>query len=192
MRAVKPRTPNTGLARRARIAAAAGLVAVVLAGCGEDEPADGAVEAQEQNTVELAGAEYRVLLFRELNVLQPPDDAVWTGSAPDRGSGLYMAVLRACAVGEEPVRTTSDIHLEDAFGQEFEPRDAATADEFEYRAAQLEPGDCQPPPSSPASRTFDGAVLVFEVPFEAAAERPMILELGAPDADRDARIELDL
>lgn len=168
------------------------LVAVLtLAACG-GETEDNAVDAAEQNTVAVGGVDYRVVLFRELNVLESPDDAVWTGAPPPDDTGLYMAIVRACAGGDEAARMTDDIHLEDAFGEQFRPRPAGTADEFEYTAAQLEPGECRPLSSSPASRTFDGAALVFQVPFESVAERPMVLVIGAPEGDGEARVQLDL
>ena len=167
------------------------LAAAVLVGCGEEKPADNAVEAQEQNTVELAGVRYRVVLFRELNVNIAPADALWNGEPPAPGSGLYGVVLQACAPDEATARTTAEIRLEDAFGQRFSARPADTKDKFEYAAIELEPGECLPAPDSLAERTFGGAVLVFELPF-ASIDRPMILEIANPAGGAPARIQLDL
>jgi hypothetical protein len=50
----------------------------------------------------------------------------------------------------------------------------------------------EPAPDSAADRTFDGAALVFEVPFESTAERPMVLEIAGPTGSGAARIQLDL
>jgi hypothetical protein len=166
------------------MALAVGLT--LAAGCGGDGAADNAVEAREQNVVERNGVRYRVIVFRELNVHQPPDEAVWTGTPPAVGRGLYMAVLRACASGDGKVQTTGRIHLEDAFGQRFAPRSGDTADDYAYRPRELDPGDCQPRPESAADATFGGSVLVFSVPFDSIGERPMVLVI------EDARIQLDL
>lgn len=167
------------------------LTLVLFAGCGAAEEADNAVEAQEHNTAELAGVRYRVVLFRQLNVHDEPDDALWTGPPPESGSGLYMVVLRACA-DAEPARSSARIHLEDAYGQRFAPRTADTADEFAYSGQRLEPGECLPARGGVADRVFDGAALVFDVPYESVAERPIILEIAAPTGDRTVRIQLDL
>ncbi|MGI8781827.1 MAG: hypothetical protein ACR2L8_16950 [Solirubrobacteraceae bacterium] len=176
-----------------RVPALAVIVAVaLLAGCGEEETGDNAVEAQEQNTVELGGVRYRVILFRQLNVRGAPDDALWEGQPSESGKGLYVVLVRACAAAGEPARMSERIHLEDAFGQRFEPRPADTADKFEYSAVRLEPSECRPVPGSAADRTFDGVALVFDVPFESTAERPMILEIGDPTGSGAARIQLDL
>lgn len=166
------------------LAVAAGLT--LAAGCGGAGAADNAVDAREQNVVERDGVRYRVIVFRELNVHEPPDEAVWTGSPPAAGHGLYMAVVRACAAGDAKVQTTGDVHLEDAFGQRFRPRTRDTVDAYEYRRRELAPGDCAPRGDSAADATFGGAVLVFSVPFDSIGERPMVLVV------EDARIQLDL
>ena len=170
---------------------AALAAASLLAGCGEEEPADNAVEAREGNTVELGAVRYRVVLFRELNVNVPPGDALWKGEPPAPGNGLYSVVLQACGTGGEPAPTSTEIELEDAFGQRFAPRPADTDDDFEYGATRLEPRECLPPPDSAAERTFDGAVLVFEVPFR-SIDRPMVLEIADPGGGPPAWIQLDL
>jgi hypothetical protein len=172
------------------LAAIAALL--LLAGCGDDASSDNAVEAQEQNTVELGGVRYRVVLFRQLNVRGAPDDALWEGPPSRAGRGLYAVIVRACASGSEPARTSERLHLEDAFGERFAPRPDDTADEYEYAPVELEPGECTPAPGSAADRTFDGAALVFDVPFESTAERPMILEIADPTGSGTARIQLDL
>jgi hypothetical protein len=130
------------------------------------------------------------VLFRQLNVQVAPDDALWKGSPPRAGNGLYTVVVRACAAGPEPARMSERLHLEDAFGERFSPRPGDTADAYAYTPVELEPGECAPAPASAADRTFDGAALVFEVPFESTAERPMILEIADPTGSGAARIQL--
>jgi hypothetical protein len=167
--------------------------ALALAGCGGDEqPADNAVDAQEQNAVEVAGVRYRVVLFRQLNVHTKPDDALWDGASPSGRKGLYMAVLRACAAEGKPARATTDIHLEDAFGAAYQPRVDKTAETFRYTGGRLAAGECLPDPDSVADRVLDGAALVFEVPFKSTRDRPLVLEIDAPGSERGARIQVDL
>ena len=169
--------------------AAAVIATALLIGCGETEaPADNSVEAREQNTVELGGVRYQVVSFRELNVNTEPDDALWEGPPPREGRGLYAVVVRACAAGDRTVTTTSPLALEDAFGERFRPRRAQTSDTFESRPVELAPAECSPQPNSAADRTWDGRVLVFDVPFGSTAERPMVLDI----AGGRARVQLDL
>jgi hypothetical protein len=164
------------------------LATLLLAACGNDTE-DNAVEAQEQNTVQLGGVDYRVTLFRELNPRVEPDDALWDGPPPGRGKALYAAFVRACNRGGEHARPTDDIHLEDAFGQRYAPQAAADAD-FAYRPVSLGPGDCVPSQDSAAERTYSGRALIFEVPLSEVSERPFVLELR--DGDEVRRVQLDV
>lgn len=168
---------------------------LALAGCAE-EKADNAVEATEQNTVALAGVDYRIVRFRQLNPRIPPDRAVVAGlPAPAEGQAYYAAFLTACNRADTTRTTTARIHLEDAFGQRFAPVARSEESVFAYRARPLQPGTCLPVEDSPADRTVDGAALVFDVPVEAARERPMILELARRPGGTGraaARVQLDL
>jgi hypothetical protein len=164
------------------------LLAAGLVGCGE-KPADNAVEATEANMVTIDGLRYRVVLFRQLNPRVAPDDALYAGPPAAPRSGIYAAFLRVCNESAEARTTTGDVHLEDAFGERFAPQPARVPDRFGYRPARLEPGECLPGPDSAAEQSFDGAALVFEVPFESARERPLVLEIGENERKR---IQLDV
>lgn len=176
---------------RTRLAAAI-AAATLMASCGGEQRPDNAVEAREGNVVELAGVRYRVTLFRELNIRTEPDDALWTAEPPPARTGLYVVSLEACGVADESARATGDIHLEDAFGQRFEPQRAGTADAYEYNGSTLPEGRCTPSDNSPADDTFGGAALVFSVPFDATRERPMVLVLGDTAGGKSAKVQLDL
>lgn len=162
---------------------------LLLAGCGTED-GDNAVEAQEGNTVELAGVSYRVVLFRELNPRISPDRLLVEGGRPGAGRGLYGLFLTACNRSDRPRSATGAVHVEDAFGEVFRPRPQQTADAHEYASAELPPGGCLPGADSPAERLVDGAVLIFVIPYGDARERPLVLELDAGGASR--RIQLDV
>jgi len=179
----------TLLVRSARRAVCLAALVLSVAGCGS-APRDNAVEAQEQNTVELGGVSYRAMLFRELNGTLSPDDTVLTGppAGPDRG--FYGLFLRVCNRSGQRRITTSDVHVEDAFGTVFPPRPILTADEVQYRPAPLESGECLPGDGTAAERLLDGAALVFAIPFDKLGARPFVLELR--DRGETRRIQLDL
>lgn len=176
----------------------AGLAAgVLLAGCGgddDDEPPtpDNAVNAQTENVVDLAGVEYGVTLFRQINPAVPPGEALWEGEPPGDGVGLYAAIVRACGTGGDATEMSDEIILEDAFGEVFEPQPGQTADELEYTAVPLEGEECAPREGSAADQTFGGGALVFEVPFESVGQRPLVLQITAPDGSQERRIQLDV
>lgn len=171
---------------------AAVVVAAAIGACGDEGGAENAVEAREENVVRIDGLAYRAVLFRELNPHIPPDQSLVEGtpSGPDRG--LYAAFIRVCNESEEQQTPTGQIVLEDAFGQVFRPLAEGVTKQLAYQPRPLAPGECVPAADTPASRTFDGAPLVYEVPYEAVQRRPMVLEIR-PRGDREpVRIVLDL
>ena len=177
---------------------AALLTAVLLTGCGEEEaepaaataaPKSEAVEAHEQNAVELDGIRYRVMIFRQLNPRIAPDKALYDGSRPEGDRGIYAAFLEACNVSEEAERPAERIRLEDAFGESYPRLKTASATTYDYEPVRLRPGECLPSDDSAADRAFPGAAALFAIPFDRLGNRPFVLELhdGAV-----RRIELDL
>jgi hypothetical protein len=165
------------------------VMAGALAACGS-ERSDNAVEAREGNEAVLGGVKYSVESFRELNVRVEPE--LYRGSPPSDRSGYFAAFLRACTVGGEPARTTSSIHLENAFGKTYRPKTPERRSPVAYEATTLQPDECHPASDSLAAQALPGAVLVFEVPYADLSARPMVLEIRDPDADASARIQLDL
>lgn len=178
------------------VISAALLAATFLTGCGEDEPepesppvSNEAVEAQEQNAVELSGIRYRVVMFRQLNPRIAPDQSLYDGPLPEGDSGIYAAFLQACNVSEEPRRPAERIDLEDAFGESYPRVKAASDSDSAYDGARLRPDECVPSEGSVADRALPGAAVLFRVPFDRLGNRPFVLEV------RDGgvrRIEVDV
>lgn len=167
------------------------LAALVIAGCGEDaEPEDNAVEAQEQNTVEIDGISYRVNLFRQLNPRVAPDDALYDGPPPGDGEGLYGAFLKVCNESDTAQEPISRLILEDAFGNVYPRIELDEDNEFAYSSRPLQPGECLPAENTAANRTSEGAVVLYEVPFDQLGNRPFVLEFG--EGEDQQRIQLDL
>jgi hypothetical protein len=188
---------------RRLVAALLVATATSLGACGgEEDPPAGenlidaeTADAVEQNTVELGGIRYRVVMFRQINPRLPADTALYEGPLPQEGAGVFAAFLRACNPSDEPRTPTTLIDLEDAFGRDYPRLEEAETAAFAYDPEPLAPDDCIPPDDGAADRAFPGAVILFRVPFENLGRRPFVLELRDPDAqgaDALRRIELDL
>lgn len=167
------------------------LLACLLAACG-DEREDNAVDAREENVVRVDDLTYRAVLFRQLNPHVASDSSLVETAAPEADEGLYAAFVHVCNYSDEPQQATGQIVLEDAFGQVFRPLRSGVDPELTYRARTLAPGVCIPAEGSPANESFNGAALVYEVPFDAVQERPMVLEIRPRGGGEPARIQLDL
>ena len=163
----------------------------LLAACG-DGADDNAVEAREGNVAAIEGMSYRAVLFRQLNPRVAPDRSLVPQASVGADVGLYAVFLRVCNESDEEAGPTDDIVLEDAFGQVFRPLRSGVDAELIYRHRSLAPRTCIPTPGSPADKTFSGAAVVVEVPFESVQERPMVLEIRPRGGGDPARIQLDL
>lgn len=184
-------------ALRPLIAALVVAAAVAVTGCGEEEPAapENAIEAQEDNSVELNGITYRVALFRKINPRLPSDGALYEGPIPEGDTGVYAVFLNACNDSEERRAPTNEVQLEDAFGEKF-PRLQAVSDEaLDYDPEPLRPDVCLPQEGGAADRAFPGAAILFEVPNGKLSNRPFVFELQDRD-DQGAvvtrRLQVDL
>lgn len=178
------------------------IVAAAVAACAEEETAgekpldyEDAIEAREHNTVDLNGIRYRVVMFRQINPRLASDGALYEGPLPEEGVGVYAAFLRACNDSDERRTPTSEVKLEDAFGESY-PRLRAVSDEaFDYEPEPLRPDNCLPPDDGAADRAFPGAAILFAIPFDDLGNRPFILELqdrGEAGRLETRRIEVDL
>lgn len=180
--------PGGGVVRRL----APILAALVLAACGGDDDApdaEPALRAQESNVVTVDGIEYRVEVFRELNVRTPSDALFYKGAPPEEGSGLYAAFLTACNRGESTRRTTPALTLLDAFGERFPRKLPRERNQYAYTPAKLDPGECLPR----SDRINPGVAAVYSVPFEDVGERPLLLEIAPRSGSGEAQlVELDL
>jgi hypothetical protein len=165
----------------------------VLAACGDDVERRPAVEAREGNEALVGDFSYRVVLFRELNPDAVADRSLIQSVDTDARHGLYAAFVEVCNRGDEPQTPAARIVLEDAFGEAWEPVRDGIDPALAYRPRELAPGDCVPTESSVAERSFDGAAVVFKVPYEATQKRPLILDIRQTAGNGEAaRLVLDL
>lgn len=149
-----------------------------------------AVEAQEGNTARLDDMAYRVVLFRELNPDTIGDRALLRNASAGDGRSFCDAFLQVCNWGETSVTPTTEIALEDAFGDAYRAVTERLEESLTYTPRSLAPQECLPAPDSLADRTFDGEAVVFEVPTRITQERPLMLEIR--DGGERARVVLDL
>jgi hypothetical protein len=141
-------------------------------------------------TVRLDGLAYTPQTSRQLNPAIEPDEAFLPERRPGQGRVWFGVALRVCNEAEAPRRTTGDLALVGAFGQEVAPVEPPAAAQVGYDPVTLGPGECLPATGSPAERLLDGALLLFEAPVELLADRPVALELRA--GGERVRVALDV
>lgn len=163
-------------ARAAATAAVAVVALLALGACGAEEED---TAHREGLALPLEGITYNVFITRQLN-LEDVEDRGYVeeleGAPP--GSTYYGVFLEACNVSDEPLRTASTFRVVDTAGNEFEPLELDPDNPFAYDSELLEPEECLPAEGSVASAApTGGALLIFEVPLEAAENRPLELEI---------------
>lgn len=183
--------------RVAQLAVAGLLAALVLGACGGAHEEGEAF--REGLALPLEGITYDVFITRQMN-LQDVEDMGYVRDVPEApGDSAYFGVfLEACNFSEEPLTPATDFKVVDTAGEEFVPVRLDPENPFSYSSTELGPNACIPAEGSIASSgPTSGALLMFEIPFEATENRPLELEITdgfdfAEGAPHELVIELDI
>lgn len=169
----------------------AGLVAALalLAGCGDDENKNEAVEGE---PLELGELLYNVQITRFLNPSNRDDAAYLEGLEEAPPGQEYLAVfMRINNEGSETERVPLTFTVMDSRGTEYEPLELDNPFALEFGAA-IEPDGTVPVPDTPAaSGPIKGSMVLFLVDQSASENRPLVLEIPGPDGET-GHIELDI
>ena len=170
------------------------LAAAAVAGCGEADVKQGVDEpAREGLALPLDGIDYNVFITRELNTRIPPDDAyVPPGTEAKRGETLYGVFLQACNRDGGTHLTADRFKIVDNQGNEFEPEELPSDNQFAYHAKELLPNECLPKAGSVAQLgPTAGLMLLFRLPLANTEYRPLELEIEGT-GDQHLTYELDI
>ena len=172
---------------------AAALAALALAACGPDEAERLHEPVREGLSVPLEGLDYTVFITRQLNLRDPEDKGYYAGDEAGPGKALYAVFVEACNDGKAPVQASQEFEIHDAQGGVFHPKVLPSDNPFAYKAGMVPPKNCIPARGSLASQgPASGAMLLFELPLEAAENRPLELVVTAPEGGHEAKFELDI
>jgi hypothetical protein len=193
----RDRLPRAVRARRVPILAASVLLALGLTACGHrlahPHEAD-----NEGVYVDAGPVTYQVQLSRQLNPAILPDRDYLTGlpagSVQPRPDELYFAIfLWAKNQTSSPQITASSFELVDTQGNKYEPIALdPNSNRYAWTSMTLKPLQIEPLPDSTAERgATQGAELLFKIKTSVYSNRPVRLEIRAPNQDT-ASVSLDL
>ena len=170
------------LPRKTIVPACALALAAALMGCGSH--GQGTKEpAREGLSLGLAGVDYNVFITRELNPQIPPDSAYYKGPLAKKGEALYGVFLQVCNKGKHPLPTASQFTVTDNQGNQFHPTPLPASDDFAYQPKTLGAHQCEPQAGSVAQLgPTAGSMLLFTLPISNTDNRPLELEIKAPDS----------
>jgi hypothetical protein len=172
--------------RRLLMLLCAALLAAGPVACGTSDTKQGIDEpAREGLALPLDGIDYNVFITRELNPRIPPDNAyVAADTEPDKDETLYGVFLQVCNRSDDPHTAVNRFRIVDNQGNEFEPEELPSDNQFAYHAKELLPDECLPAGGSVAQLGPTAALmLLFRLPLANTEYRPLELEiLGTGDA----------
>jgi hypothetical protein len=181
--------------RRATTAAACVLAvvsALVLSGCPKDVEQGVDEPAREGLALKLDGLDYNVLITRQLNTDIPPDDAYYSGPAPDKDETLYGVFIQVCNHSDESQTPTDFFKVKDNQDNEFRPQTLPDDNPFAYHARELAPEECIPEAGSVAQLGPAAAsLLLFKLPLTTTENRPLELEIEGTGTE-ELTYELDI
>jgi hypothetical protein len=181
------------LRRGRKPAALAALTAVlalgVVAGCGEEETS----HVVEGEPIELGDLHFNVAITRFLNPDDVEDSEYLEGLPPPAAGHDYLAVFMDVRnEGDDDIRLPSPVEIEikDTAGETYEPIETESL--FALELGSVLPAGAEAPAEDTAARSgpVQGSFVLFLMPVESEANRPLELELLA-DGEKGT-IELDL
>ena len=164
------------------------VLALGVAACGSGDPR----EVEEGEVVKVGDLKYSVVFSRFLNPNDNEDAAYLKGLEPAQNEKNYFGVfLQVKNPTHETLGLVNELTITDAVGQKYE----AIENESEYAfpfGAQLTENEWIPELDTPASSgPIQGSVVIFEVPEEVSADRPLLLHIPGP-AKESGTVKLDL
>jgi hypothetical protein len=176
---------------------AAVAAASSLAACGGSEAEHAALT--EGDYVTTGDLKYQVQISRVLNPGDFEDRDYLTGiAAYDKALGTnnqwFGIFLRAFNKTDVPHRSAKDMEIVDTTGKVFTPvRIDPNVNRTAYRPVVVMGGDQIPVPGSLArENATQGGLVLFKIPVDAFANRPLELRIKSPVGGPEATVDLDI
>jgi hypothetical protein len=164
------------------------VLALGVSACGSGDPR----EVEEGEVVQVGGLKYTVIFSRYLNPNDNEDMAYLKGLKPAQNEHNYFGVfLQVKNPSHETKGLVSQLTITDADGQRYK----AIENESEFAfplGGQVTENEWIPELDTTASSgPIQGSVVVFEVPEEVSADRPLLLHIPGPPKE-SGTVRLDL
>jgi hypothetical protein len=165
------------------------VLALGVAACGSsDEPRD----VEEGEVVKVGGLKYSVVFSRYLNPNDNEDAAYLRGLEPAQNEKNYFGVfLQVKNPTHETLGLVNKLTITDADGQRFEAIENESEFAFPFGAQVTENEWIPELDTTASSGPIQGSVVIFEVPEEVSANRPLLLHIPGPPKE-SGTVKLDL
>jgi hypothetical protein len=178
--------------RRFTMPLLAALMLVVLAlgvtACGSGDP----TEVEEGEVVKVGGLKYTVVFSRYLNVADNEDVSYLVGQKPPQEEHNYFGVfLQVKNTSHEAINAVNELWITDATHHKYEPVESESEFAFPFGETLTEQETIPTYDSTAQSGPVEGAVVIFELPEEVSADRPLLLHIPGA-GDEVGIVKLDL
>jgi hypothetical protein len=165
------------------------VLALGVAACGSSSDEH---EVEEGEIVKIGGLKYSVIFSRFLNPNDNEDAAYLKGLEPAQNEHNYFGVfLQVKNPTHETLTLVKELTITDSDDQKFESVESESEFAFQF-GAQITENEWQPELDTTASSgPIQGSVVVFELPEEVSANRPLLLHIpGPPEESGIVRLDL--
>jgi hypothetical protein len=165
------------------------VLSLAVSACGSS---DDSHEVEEGEIVKIGGLKYSVIFSRFLNPNDNEDAAYLKGLQPAKNGYNYFGVfLQVKNPTHETKTLVNEVMVTDSDDQEFKAVKNESEFAFQF-GAQITENEWQPELDTTASSgPIQGSVVIFEMPEEVSANRPLLLHIpGPPDEAGIVRLDL--
>jgi hypothetical protein len=164
------------------------ILAIGVSACGSGDPS----EVEEGEVVKVGNLNYTVVFSRYLNPSDNEDAAYLkplTGA--EKESNYFGVFLQVKNPHHETISAANEIWITDSIHNKYEPLETESEYAFPFGEELTEQETIPSYDSTAESGPIQGSVLVFELPEEVSANRPLLLHI--PGAGKEVGIvKLDL
>lgn len=174
------------------------LCALAATGCGKEHGPSGVTVAETEGIyLDVDGAKYQIQMSRQLNPADVEDENYLSGlpegiAAPKGDETWFGIWLRVENVSEKPVLAAREFEIEDTEERTYRPIPFdAEENPLVYSPATLPPGGLIPDPDSVAGQgPTQGSLVLFKLPIEAFANRPLVFKILGETGEAEVDIDL--
>jgi hypothetical protein len=165
------------------------VLALGVAACGSSDSS----EVEEGETLKVGGLEYTVVFSRFLNPNDNEDAAYLKGFQPAQNEHNYFGVfLQVKNPTHETISLVNELWMTDAVHNKYKTIESESEYAFPFGEPVTENESIPLYDSTAQSGPIEGSVVIFEVPEEVSADRPLLLHIPGPSKDESGIVKLDL
>jgi hypothetical protein len=172
------------------------LAALALGACGnkEERTLHGATEGI---YIDVGDLKYQVQISRVLNPNDREDRAYLVDLPADQQLGAaenwFAVFMRVENDSDKAAPAANAYSIKDTQGNVYKPVSMGPKNVFAYRPAVLQPEDILPLPDTAAAEgTIQGSMVLFKIPVANFQNRPLVLQIPAPEGGETGTVDLDV